>query len=88
MVKLIYQTVKLALWIPILAIYFVLMWAAWAVGRAWHAGGRLMEPDVRWFTLMCLCYTVMPWAFVPAICGGMDDPRAEVPRVGPNLGPR
>lgn len=69
MIKLIYQTAKLALWIPVLMTYFVLMWAAWAVGRAWHACGRLMEPDVRWVTLMSLCYAVMPWAFVPAACG-------------------
>ena len=72
MVKLVYQTVRLALWIPVLATYFVLMWAAWAVGRTWHAGGRLMEPDVRWLTLTWICLGIanlMPWAFVPAVCG-------------------
>jgi len=34
MMPLIFQTVKVALWIPILATYFVLLWVGWSVGKA------------------------------------------------------
>lgn len=34
MISLILQTVKVALWIPCLLVYFVVLWAAWGVGRA------------------------------------------------------